>query len=48
METVVVVAALGASNAITVVVCMQLFGRVRHLEGLIEGMTKTAPTTSAA
>lgn len=33
----IVLGVMGASNGISLLVCIWLWGRVRHLEGVIEG-----------
>lgn len=46
LEQALIVAALSCSNAVTMLTCVWLFGRVRHLEGVIEGRKASAAPSS--
>jgi hypothetical protein len=42
VEQALIVGGLTCSNAVTMLTCVWLFGRVRHLEGVIEGAARKA------
>jgi hypothetical protein len=45
MPVEVVLVVLGLSNGATTLLCVFLWGRVRHLEGVVEGRKSTTSTT---
>jgi hypothetical protein len=45
-QALIVVGGLTCSNAVTMLTCVWLFGRVRHLEGVIEGAARKPEDTT--